>query len=106
MHVELHERRVANAAEAVDLARLDHEDITGAGFELLAVHVPQTTTFPHELHFIVRMTMRPGTAARQRAEEEHRHVHVTVIGADELVRASLERQILLPYSIHGADAPV
>src|SRR5262245_31599336 len=103
MHVQLDERRVADAAEAVDLAGLDHEDVAGAGLELFAVHHPQTTTLPDELHFVVRMTMRSRTAAGKRAEQEHRHVHVAVIGADELMRASLKRQVLLANSVHRAD---
>src|SRR5262245_52446809 len=104
VHVELHERRVADAAEAVNLAGLDHQDVAGAGLELLAVHRPQPAPFPDELHFIVRMTMRSRTPAGKRAEEEDRHVHVAVVGADELMRAAHERQILLAHSVHRADA--
>src|SRR5690606_36956366 len=37
--VQLDERAVADAAEAVDLARLDHEDVAGFGLELLPFHV-------------------------------------------------------------------
>jgi hypothetical protein len=31
------------------------------------------------------MAMRPGAAARLRAQEEHRYAHVTLVGAHELV---------------------
>jgi voltage-gated potassium channel Kch len=40
------------------------------------------------------------------SQEEHGDVHVAVIGADELIRAALEGQILLADAIHPADAPV
>jgi hypothetical protein len=40
MDVELHERRFAGVLEAVDLARLDHEDVASARFELLTVDDP------------------------------------------------------------------
>src|SRR5215510_3550724 len=106
VHVELHERRVADAAEAVNLAGLDHEDVAGAGLELLAVHRPQAAPLPDELHLIVRMTMRSGTTTGQRAEKEDRDVDVAMIGADELMRASLKRQVLLTGSMHCSDAPV
>ncbi len=60
MHIELHEWRVANAAEAMDLPSLDDENVTCTGLEFLSVDGPQTAAFPHELDFIVRMTMEPG----------------------------------------------
>lgn len=65
MHIQLHERRVTNAAEAMDLSGLDDKNVAGPGFEFLAVYGPETAAFPHELNFVVRMTMRPGTLAWQ-----------------------------------------
>jgi hypothetical protein len=37
MDINLDERRVANAAEAMDLPGLDDQNVTGAGFEFLPV---------------------------------------------------------------------
>ena len=37
MHVELHERRVADILEAMHLPCFDHEDVAGAGFELVSL---------------------------------------------------------------------
>jgi hypothetical protein len=104
MDVELDERRVTNAAEAVDLARLDDQNVTGSGFEFLTVDDPLTTTLPHELDFIVGVTMGPGTTPREGAEQEHGDPHVTVIRTDELVRATDKRQVFLADAVHR-DAP-
>jgi hypothetical protein len=41
VHIELDQRTVADAREAVDLTSLDHEDVAGARLELLAVHDPE-----------------------------------------------------------------
>jgi hypothetical protein len=35
VEIELHQRRITDTAEAVDLAGFDHQDIAGARFELL-----------------------------------------------------------------------
>ena len=40
MHVKLGEGRVTNAAEAMDLSRLDDQNVTSAGFEYLPVDGP------------------------------------------------------------------
>jgi len=85
MYVNLDERRVTNAAEAVDLPGLDDQNVARAGLEFLAVDGPETATFPHELDFIVRMTMGPGTTPREGAEEEHGDVHIPVISPDKVV---------------------
>lgn len=101
MHVNLDERRIADAFEAVDLAGLDNQDVAGAGFELVAVHVPQSPAFTHELNFIVRVPMRSGPTAGRRAEQVDRNVDVAMIGADKLMRAALKRQILLANPMHA-----
>jgi hypothetical protein len=100
MDIDLNERRVASATEAMDLAGLDDQNVTCAGFEFLTVDDPKTTTFPHELDFIVGMTMRPGTMPREGTEEEHGDIHVAVIGPNELVRAAHKRQVLLTDAVH------
>jgi len=103
MYINLDEGCVASTAEAMDLPRLDDKNVTGAGFEFLAVDGPATPAFPHELDFIVGMTMGPGTTPGESAQEEDRDIDVPVLGPDELVRASLKGQVLLPNAVHPAD---
>jgi hypothetical protein len=100
MYVDLNERFVSNAGEAVDFTRLHDEDVAGAGFELLSVDVPPSTTRAHELNLVVGMPMRTGTAAGHSAEKIDRDAHVTVVGSDELMRAALEWQVLLSNVMH------
>src|SRR4051794_28388124 len=101
MDVDLHQRRIADAAKTMNLARLDDEDIAGAGFEFLSVHIPQATALSHDLHFIVRMTMWPRPTPGLCAEKKDRDVHVAVVGADELVRAADEGQVFPANAVHG-----
>jgi hypothetical protein len=105
MYIDLDERRVANAAEAVDLTGLDDENVTGAGLEFLPVDDPEAPALPHELNFIVRMTMGPGTTPWEGVEEEDGDIDVAVLGSDEVVRAALKWQVLLPDTVHPAHAP-
>jgi hypothetical protein len=100
MYVDLDEGRVTNAAEAMDLPGLDDQNVTRAGFEFLPVDGPETATFPHELDFIVRVTVGAGTTPREGAEQEHGDIHVAVIGPDKVVRAALKRQVILTDPIH------
>ena len=100
MYVDLDEGRLTNAAEAMDLPGLDDQNVTRAGFEFLAVDGPETATFPHELDFIVRMTMGPGTTPREGAEEEHGDIRVAVVGPDKVVRATLKGQVFLTDTVH------
>ncbi len=104
MHVELDQGLVADAAEAMDLAGLDDQDVAGTSFELLAVDGPETPTSSHELNFIVRVAVGTGAAAGQGTEEKRRDVHVAIVGADELVGAALEGEVLLlnSYILSGA----
>jgi len=105
MHVHLDEGRITDAAEAMDLSSLDDEDVTRTGFEFLSVDGPEAATFPHELDFIIGMTMGSWATTRESAEEEHGDVHVAVIGSDKLMRAALEWQVLLTDTVHPACAP-
>jgi hypothetical protein len=85
VHIDLHERLVADALELVNLARLDHENVPCPGLELLAVyHIPPGPG-SDELHLVVRMAMRPRAATGKGVEKEYRHVHVAVVSADEMV---------------------
>jgi hypothetical protein len=101
MYIELDQRPVTDAAEAVDLPGFDHEDVAGTSLELLSVDGPETAPFPHELDFVVRMAMRSWPAPRQGAEEEDGDVHVAVVGTDELMGAALKRQVLLTDTVHS-----
>ena len=100
MNIHLNEGLVADAPEAMDLSRLDDEDVTRAGFEFLSIDSPETATFPHELDFIVRVSMRPWSIARERAEEEHGDTDVAVVGSDEFVRAAVKGQVFLADTVH------
>src|SRR5690606_7643782 len=100
--IQLHQRLVADAAEAVDLSRLDHQNVPGAGFEFHPVHRPEPAAPSHELHFIVGVAMRPGPAPGIGAQEEGGDPDVPIVRADELVGASDERQVLLANSMHPA----
>jgi hypothetical protein len=60
----------------------------------------ETPAFPHELDFVIRMTMGPGTTPRKGAEEEDRDVDIPVLVAHELVRAALKRQVMLMDTVH------
>jgi hypothetical protein len=70
MYINLDEGRVANAAEAMDLPRLDDKNVTSAGFELLPVDDPEAPAFPDELDFIVWVAMGPGTTPGDGAERK------------------------------------
>jgi hypothetical protein len=89
----------------MDLARIDDQYVASAGLELLAVDGPQAATFPHELDFIVRMTMGSGAATGESAQQEDGDVHVAVVGPDELVGASLKWQVFLTNPVHCGRPP-
>src|SRR4051812_40848643 len=103
MHIHLDERRVADAREAVNLSGLDDQDVAGTRLEFHAADVIASAALPHELDFVVRMTMRPWPFSGKRVEEKHRDVHVALIDADELVRAADEGQVLLAHSVHSRE---
>jgi hypothetical protein len=105
MDIDLDEGPVTDTLEAVDLTGLDDQNVTCSGFEFLAVHGPAAAAFPHELDFIVRMTMRPGPAPWEGAEKEYRDIHVAVIGTDEVVRAAVKGQVCLTNAVHPAEPP-
>jgi hypothetical protein len=89
--INLDQRGVANAAEAMDLPRLDDKNVTGAGLEFLPIDRPEAPPFPDKLDFIVRMTMGPGATPREGAEEKGGDIDVAVLSPNELVRAPLKR---------------
>src|SRR4051812_44193939 len=79
MNIDLDERRVADALEAMDLPGLDDENVARARLEFLAVHHPETAALPHELHLIVRVAMGPGAPAGEGTEQEDGDVHVAIV---------------------------
>jgi hypothetical protein len=99
--VELNERFVADALEAVHLAGLDDEHVAGARLELLSVHRPASATGLDELDLVVWMAVRAGPLAGEAVEEEDRDGDVTVLGADELARAADVGKIVLTDAVHG-----
>jgi hypothetical protein len=85
VHIDLHERLVADALELVNLACLDHEDVPRPSLELLTVHHIPSGSGSDELNFVIRMAVRPGPPTGKGVQEEYRNVHVAVVRADEVV---------------------
>ena len=100
MDIDLDERLVTNTSEAVNLTGLDHQNVSRPGLEFRPVDVPESPTGAHELHFIVRMTMRARPGSWGPVEEKCGDVHVPVIGPDEVVRAATEEEVFLTNAIH------
>ena len=101
--VHLDQRLVPDALEAVDLAGLDDQDVSGPRLELLSIDDIAAPPFSDELNLIIRMAMGTWPPAGVRPEQEHRDVDVALVRSDELMRAALEGEILLPNAMH-ADA--
>jgi len=99
--VYLDQRLVSDALKTVDLSGLDHQDVSRARLELLAIHDIASPALSHELDLVVWMAMGIRPAARQSPEQEDRNVDLTLVRAHELVRAPLEGQILLTNPIHA-----
>jgi len=85
MNVHLDKRAIPDDFEAVNLARLDDENVPSATFKRLSVHRPYSAAFPDKLDLIVGMPMRPRPLARQRAEQKRANAHVSLLGPDEFV---------------------
>jgi hypothetical protein len=104
MYIQLYEWDVANATEAVDLAGLDHQDVTCPGFELLTIDLPHTAPLLNELHFIIGVAVRARPTARLAIEQEDGYADLAVACADKMMGAAPERQIRLTYSQHNLTA--
>ena len=100
MHVDLHQRRVAQHLEAVNFACLDDEDISGAAFEGLAVDCPHSAAFADELDLVIGMTMRTRPGAGLAVEQEDRNAGVTLFRSDKLMRAANKKEDSL--AVRGA----
>jgi len=99
--IELHQRGIANGLEAVDLASLDHKDVSGAALERFAVHGPQAAAFADELDFVVRVPMRTRSRTRLTVEQKNRNTGWALVGSDKLMRTADERKILVAHVMHG-----
>jgi hypothetical protein len=100
VHIELHEGLIADAREAVHLARLDDENVAGAGLELLTVHDIASAALLDELNLVVGMAMRARTASGLTVEQKGGDPDITLVGADEVVGAPAEGQIFLASAMH------
>jgi microcompartment protein CcmK/EutM len=100
MDVELNQRLVPDAREAVNLAGFDDENVTGPSLELLTVDAIEAAAVLDELNFIIRVPMRTGTAARKAVKEKGGDVDVAVVGSHDIVRASFEGQLVLADTMH------
>src|SRR5689334_5754674 len=101
MHVELHQRLIADRGEGVHLARLDHEHDAGTRVERLPLNRPASAASLDELDLVVRMTVRSGPSAGLSTKEKDGHADVAVVGAHEVVRAPTKGQLALAESKHG-----
>src|SRR5262245_40295360 len=85
----------------MNLTGLDNENVTGLSVELPAFHDVARASFANEQRFVIWMAMRPGAAARRPVEEHHRELHGAMMRAFELVRVSLEWQVVAANSMHS-----
>jgi hypothetical protein len=106
VHRQLDQRRVAEAGEAVHLTCLDHEDVPRPGLEFHAVHRPAAVALLDELDFVVGVAVGTWALAGEPSVEEDRDSSVALIGSNEVVRAALERQVLLADAVHDGGAPL
>jgi len=101
VNVDLHQRRVTNRLEAVNLTGLDDKDIARATLEGLAVDGPNSPAFTNELDFIIRVPVRTRSRTRLSMEQEHRDACVALFRSNKLMRTTNKRQILLAHVMHS-----
>ena len=82
MYVKLHQRRIADRFETVNLPGLNDKDVASTAFERLATDGPHSATFTNELNLVIRMPMRAWPGTRLPVEQKDRHSGVALIGAD------------------------
>ena len=85
MHVELHERLIADHRETVHLARFDDENVAGAGFKLLAVDDVAAAPRLNELDLVVRMSVWTRPTPGLAVEEKDRDADAALVRPDEVV---------------------
>jgi hypothetical protein len=69
VYVELYEWNVADAEKAMDLARLDDQNVAWASLLLFSIDSPASPTLSHKYHLVIRMAMATGSAARWGVDE-------------------------------------
>ena len=100
VNVELNQWRIANCLEAVDLARLDHKDVSGTALEGVAAYCPHSSAFTDELDLVIWMPVRPRTLSRLSMKQEHRNASVALLNSDKLMRTTNKGQVLLANVMH------
>jgi hypothetical protein len=98
--VDLNQRFAPDALEAVDLAGLDDENVPSTRLELFSIHDIAAPAFSDELNLIIRVPMGTRPATGLSPEQKNRNPDIPLIRSDELMRASLERKIVLPNAMH------
>src|SRR5215813_2896909 len=101
MYVKLHQRRIADCFETVNLSGLDDKDVATTAFESLATDGPHSAAFTNELNLVIRMPMRtrPGTGLP--VGQVDRHTGLALIGSDKLMSTTNKRQVLLTNVMHS-----
>jgi len=102
----LYQRRIANHLEAVNLTRLDHEDVSGLTIESLSVDRPHSTAFADELNLVVRMPMRPRPGPGFPVEKKYGNTGIALFRSDKLMRTANERQVFLAHMMHPRRPPL
>jgi hypothetical protein len=69
MDVELNQRLVPDAREAVNLAGFDHENVASPRLELLPLDAIESSAVMDELNLVARMTMLPSRVLFRRRGE-------------------------------------
>src|SRR5882762_436543 len=100
VNVELHQRRITNRLEAMNLTGLDDKDISRAALEGLAVDGPHSPALTDELDLVIRVPVRTRSRTGLPVEEEHRNTRVALLGSNKLMRTTNKRQILLAHVMH------
>jgi hypothetical protein len=97
VNVELHQRRITNSLDAINLTGLDDKDISGAALEALAVNGPYSPAFTDELDLVIWVPVRTRSRTGLPMEQEHRNTGVALLSSDKLMRTTNKGQILLAH---------
>ena len=100
VNVDLHQRRITDRLEAMDLTGLDDKDISRAALEGLAVYGPHSPAFTDELDLVIGMPVRTRPRSGLPMEQEHRNTSVALLSSDKLVRTTNKGQTLLMHVKH------
>src|SRR6516165_4522456 len=106
VNVDLYQRRVTKRLETMDLARLNHKDISGAALEGFAVDRPHSPAFTNKLNLVIGVPVRARSRTRLSMKQEHRNARVSLLSSNKLMRATNKRQILLAHVMHLCHPPM